>query len=103
MVAAKQLLPVLEMVGVVLDPWQVNLMRIHGLLDDEEQDTAPDRSSPQWQRYAMRRLARQWQAEARVMLARGMYERLDDATWSGLQLEAETLRRCADRLLQEVR
>ncbi|MCB2413678.1 hypothetical protein LGT39_12565 [Demequina sp. TTPB684] len=58
---------------------------------------------PDWRRnYHMRRLARVWHSEARVLLRRGMDEVLDDATWAGLQAEAETLRQCADRLLEEV-
>jgi hypothetical protein len=101
MVTAQELLPALELVGVRLDPWQVNLLRVHGLVVHLAV-AAPDRSTPAWHRYQMRRLAGLWRAEARVLLRRGMDEVLDDATWAGLQAEAESLRRCADRLLEEV-
>lgn len=104
MVTEKQLLSALGMVGVVLDPWQMNLIRVSGLFDfATDDDSTPVTETPQWKRYAMRRLARQWNAEARVMLARSMDESLDQETWEYLAREAGVLRRCADRLLEEAK
>ncbi len=102
MVTEEALLSALVAVGVELQPWQVNLLRIYGLVDHDE-DSTPDRSTPQWKRYAMRRLARQWHTEARVMLARSMDESLDQETWEYLAREAGVLRHCADRLLEEAK
>jgi len=102
MVTATELLPALKLVGVDLQPWQVNLLRVYGLVDFDE-DSTPVTETPQWKRYAMRRLARQWHAEARVMLARSMDESLDQETWEYLAREAGVLIRCADRLLEEAK
>lgn len=105
MVTEKQLLSALGMVGVVLDPWQMNLIRVSGLFDfATDDDSTPVTETPQWKRYAMRRLARQWHTEARLMVSRGVYdESLSHEEWEYLAREAKILRKCADRLLEEAK
>ncbi|WP_291378895.1 hypothetical protein [Demequina sp.] len=89
----------LPAMGIALDPWQIKVMVRQGLVDPATASS----SKVEWRRrYQLRRLARLWRTEARVLLRRGMDEVLDDETWAGLQAEAETLRKCADRLLEEV-